>query len=143
MRRRDFIKVIAGPAIGWPLGARAQQPAMPVIGYFSGRSPDAEVPLRMPFLKSLEGEGFVVERNVAIEYRFAEGRDDRLPEIAAELVHQRVALLVATDRPSALAARAATATIPVVFTIDKPFSSQLSGRWILHPSQLIECIKSY
>jgi putative ABC transport system substrate-binding protein len=89
---------------------------VPVIGYFSGRSPDAEVPLRMPFLKALEGAGFVAERNVAIEYRFAEGRDDRLPEHAAQLVHRQVALPVATDRPSALAAKAATATIPIVFT---------------------------
>ena len=116
MRRRDFITLLSGAA-AWPIAARAQQPAMPVIGYFSGRSADAEIPLRMPFLKALEAVGFVAERNVAIEYRFAEGRDDRLPELAAELVHRQVALLVATDRPSAVAARAATATIPIVFTI--------------------------
>jgi putative ABC transport system substrate-binding protein len=88
-----------------------------VIGYFSGRSPDAEGPLRLPFLKALEAEGFVTERNVALEYRFAEGHDGRLRKLAAELVDRQVSLLVATDRPSALAARAATATIPIVFTI--------------------------
>jgi len=115
--RREFITALGGAAAAWLMAARAQQPAMPVIGYFSGRSADAEIPLRMPFLKALEAVGFVAERNVAIEYRFAEGRDDRLPELAAELVHRQVALLVATDRPSAVAARAATATIPIVFTI--------------------------
>jgi len=115
--RREFITALGGAAAAWLIAARAQQPAMPVIGYFSGRSADAEIPLRMPFLKALEAVGFVAERNVAIEYRFAEGRDDRLPELAAELVHRQVALLVATDRPSAVAARAATATIPIVFTI--------------------------
>ena len=116
MKRREFITLLGGAA-AWPLAARAQQLHTPVIGYFSGRSPGAEIPLRMPFLKALEAEGFVAERNVAIEYRFAEGRDDRLPKLAAELVDRQVSLLVATDRPSALAARAATATIPIVSTI--------------------------
>ena len=116
MRRRKFIALLGGAAAAWPLAARAQQNAMPVIGYFSGRSPDAEAPLRVPFLKALEGSGFAVGRNVAIDYRFAEGRDERLPALAAELVRRQVALLVATDRPSALAAKAATATIPLVFT---------------------------
>jgi ABC-type uncharacterized transport system substrate-binding protein len=115
MRRRKFITLLGGAA-AWPIAARAQQNAMPVIGYFSGRSPDAEAPLRVPFLKALEGSGFAVGRNVAIDYRFAEGRDERLPALAAELVRRQVALLVATDRPSALAAKAATATIPLVFT---------------------------
>ena len=100
----------------WSLASSAQQASMPVIGYFSGRSPDTEAPIRVPFLKALEGSGFVIGRNIAIEYRFAEGRDERLPELAAELVRRQVAILVATDRPSATAARAATATIPIVFT---------------------------
>jgi putative ABC transport system substrate-binding protein len=113
--RREFITLLGG-AVAWPLAARAQQPAMPVIGYFSGRSPEAEAPIRVPFLKALEGSGFTVERNIAIEYRFAEGQDERLPVLAAELVRRQVAMLVATDRPSALAAKAATATIPIVFT---------------------------
>jgi putative ABC transport system substrate-binding protein len=116
LKRRDFITLLGGAAAAWPRAVRAQQPAMPVIGYFSGRSPDAEAPLRVPFLKALEGSGFAVGRNVAIEYRFAEGQDERLPVLAAELVRQQVAMLVATDRPLALAARAATATIPIVFT---------------------------
>jgi putative ABC transport system substrate-binding protein len=116
MRRREFITLLGGAAAGWPLAAWAQQAAMPVIGYFSSRAPDAEAPIRVPFLKALEELGFVTGRNVAIEYRFAEGQDERLPTLAAELVRRHVAMLVATDRPSALAAKAATATIPIVFT---------------------------
>ena len=115
MRRREFITLIAG-ASAWPLAARAQQPGgMPVIGYFSGRSPETEAPLRTPFLKALETAGFAAGRNVAIEYRFAEGRLERFPVLAAELVRRQVAMLVATDHGSALAAKAATATIPIVF----------------------------
>ena len=121
MRRREFITLIAGaaaaPSLLWPLAARAQQPGgMPVIGYFSGRSPETEAPIRTPFLKALETAGFAAGRNVAIEYRFAEGRVERFPVLAAELVRRQVAMLVATDRPSAVAAKAATATIPIVFT---------------------------
>ena len=81
------------------MAAGAQRRGVPVIGYFSARSPDAEEPIRLPFLKALEEVGFEVERNVAIEYRFAEGQDARSPELAAELVRQQVSLLVATDRP--------------------------------------------
>jgi putative ABC transport system substrate-binding protein len=99
LRRRQFIPLIVGAA-AWPLAARAQQQKMPVIGYFSGRSPDAEAPIRVPFLKALEESGFAAGRNVAIEYRFSEGQDDRLPGLAAELVRRQVAILVATDRPS-------------------------------------------
>jgi len=113
MRRRDLISLI-GAAAAWPLVARAQ-PAPPVIGYFSGRSPDAEAPLRVPFLKALEAAGFAPGRNVAIEYLFSDGRYERLPSLAVELVRRPVALLVATDHPSAVAAHAATKTIPIVF----------------------------
>ena len=88
---------------------------MPMIGYFSSRAPDAEAPPRVPFLKALAESGFPGGRNVAIEYRFAEGQDERLPAIASELVRRSVTMLVATDRPSALTAKAATATIPMVF----------------------------
>jgi putative ABC transport system substrate-binding protein len=116
MKRREFITLLGGTVIAWPLAARAQRQAVPVIGYFSGRSPEAEAPLRVPFLKALETSGFTVGSNVAIEYRFAEGQDDLLPLLAAELVRRQVAMLVATDRPSAQAAKAATETIPIVFT---------------------------
>ena len=115
MLRREFITLLGGAA-AWPLAARAQQP-IPVIGYFSARSPDTEAPLREPFLKALEELGFAPRRDVAIEYRFAEGQEERLPALAAELVRRQVTMLVATDRPSALAAREVTATIPIVFTI--------------------------
>jgi len=115
VKRRELITLLGSVAFSWPLAVRAQQAAMPVIGYFSSRSPDAEAPICVPFLKALEGSGFATGRNIAIEYRFAEGRDERLPELAAELVRRQVAILVATDRPSATAAKAATATIPIVF----------------------------
>jgi putative ABC transport system substrate-binding protein len=114
MKRREFVSLLGGAAVAWPLAARGQQSSMPVIGYFSGRSPEAEAPLRVPFLKALEAAGFTVGSNVAIEYRFAEGQDDLLPLLAAELVRRQVAMLVATDRYSALAAKAATETIPRV-----------------------------
>jgi len=115
MNRREFI-ALAGGVAAWSFAVRAQQPAIPVIGYFSSRSPDAEAPIRVPFLKALEDSGFATGHNIAIEYRFAEGQDERLPELAAELVGRQVAMLVATDRPSATAAKGATATIPIVFT---------------------------
>jgi putative ABC transport system substrate-binding protein len=115
MKRRQFISLLGGAAVAWPLAARAQQ-APPVIGYFSSRSSEAEGPIRGPFLKALEESGFAAGRNVAIEYRFAEGRDERLPLLAADLVARQVAMLVATDRPSAQAAKEATRTVPIVFT---------------------------
>jgi len=115
MRRRDFITgLAAGAALTWPGVARGQQ-TLPVIGYLSGRSPDAEAALRTPFLKTLDEAGLVIDRNFAIDYRYSEGRDNRLPMLAAELVQRQVAVLVATDRPSALAAKAATITTPIVF----------------------------
>ena len=117
LKRREFISLVGGAAAAWPLAAHAQQPAMPVIGYLSGRSPDAEGPLRTPLLAALEEAGFVVGRNVAIEYRFAEGLDERLPMLASDLVRRSVTLLVATANSSALAAKAATATIPILFGV--------------------------
>jgi putative tryptophan/tyrosine transport system substrate-binding protein len=116
MKRREFVTLLAGATVTWPLAARGQQSSMPLLGYFSGRSPEAEAPIRTPFLKALETSGFTVRSNVAIEYRFAEGQDDLLPLLAAELVRRQVTMLVATDRPSAVAAKAATETIPIVFT---------------------------
>ena len=113
MRRRDFVTLVGG-ATAWPFASSAQQ-AVPVVGYLSGRSVNSEAPLRTPFLKALEGAGFIVGQNVVIDYRFAEGRDDRLSILAAELVQRQVTIVVATDRPSAVAAKAATNTIPLVF----------------------------
>jgi len=120
MRRRDFVKIIAGSSAAWPLVAQTQ-PVIPIIGYLSPRSVSAEGPLREPFLKSLEEAGFVVGRNIAIEYRHSQDDYDQLSELASELVRQQVAVLVATDNNSALAAKAATSTIPIVFgTGDDP-----------------------
>ena len=116
MRRRDFLSALSGAAAAWPLAARAQQ-TVPVIGYLSGRSVAVEAPLREPFLKSLEEAGFEVGRNIAIEYRHSQGREDQLPGLASELVRRRVAVLVATDRASAVAVKAATSTIPIVFAV--------------------------
>jgi putative tryptophan/tyrosine transport system substrate-binding protein len=120
MKRRQFLGLVGGGVLAGPFAAQAQT-ATPVIGYVSGRSADSEAPLREPVLKSLEEAGFVAGRNFTIEYRHAQGRDDRLPELASELVRRRVAVLIATDNNSAVAAKAATSTIPIVFgTGDDP-----------------------
>ena len=115
LKRREFITLVGGAAAAWPLAGRAQQQAIPVVGYLSGRSSSSEAPLRAPFLKALEDAGFVIGQNVVLDYRYSEGREEKLPALAAELVQRPVTVLVATDRPSALAAKAATATIPIVF----------------------------
>jgi putative ABC transport system substrate-binding protein len=115
VRRREFITLLGGGAFAWPLAARAQQPPMPVIGYFSNRSPDAEAYLLQSFRKGLQEAGYIIDQNAAIELRFSEGREDLLPGLAADLVRRQVSVLVANDPASALSAKAATSTIPIVF----------------------------
>ena len=114
MRRREFITLVGGAA-AWPLAARAQHPATPVIGFLSNSSPEADPHLTAALNRGLGDNGFVDGQNLTIDRRWADGRIDRLPTMAAELVRRQVALIVALSPPSALAAKAATATIPIVF----------------------------
>jgi putative ABC transport system substrate-binding protein len=115
MRRREFIAGL-GSAAAWPMVARAQQRAMPVIGFLSFQTAEVDNKIvSVPFLQGLKESGYVESRNVAVEYRYAENQLDRLPALAADLVRRRVAVIVAGGNEAALAAKAATTTIPIVF----------------------------
>jgi putative ABC transport system substrate-binding protein len=125
MRRRDFLTVLGG-AMAWPVSARTQQPTVPVIGYLGSGSPQTSAARVRMFLVGLSEAGYSPGRNIAIEYRWAEGQYARLPELAADLVARQVKVILAFDFPTASAAKAATATIPILFSVgDDPVKSGL------------------
>jgi putative ABC transport system substrate-binding protein len=117
MRRRQFITLLGGTAAIWPLAARSQPSAIPQIGYLSAKNATSEAGIVAATRKGLEGRGLVDGKNVAITYRWSEGDYDRLPRLAADLVDKRVNVIVASGLPAALAARAATSTIPIIFRL--------------------------